>query len=231
MPRLHVLDVFVGPGGAGGNPLGVFLEGFKVPPAERQAVAAKLGFSETVFVDDAPAGTVRIYTPAAELGFAGHPLVGTAWLLAAEAGAVDMLRPPAGDVPTWQEGSHRWIRGRPEWAPPLTLLRLEHPEAVDALRGPPPGTGILYAWAPVAGTAPTGGVASTTIRARMFAPALGIVEDEATGAAAIRLTATLGEPLEISQGRGSRLFTRPTPEGDVELGGLVRLREVREHAV
>src|SRR5687767_1848156 len=48
---LHTLLVFLGPGGAGGNPLGVVLDGGDVPPAERQAVAADLGFSETVFVD------------------------------------------------------------------------------------------------------------------------------------------------------------------------------------
>ena len=42
-----------------------------------------LGFSETVYVDDPDTGQLRIFTPAAELPFAGHPLVGTAWLLSA----------------------------------------------------------------------------------------------------------------------------------------------------
>jgi len=84
MPELHVLRVFLGDGGTGGNPLGVFLDGGSVPEGRRQDVAADLGFSETVFVDDAARGEIRIYTPAVEIPFAGHPVVGTAWLLERE---------------------------------------------------------------------------------------------------------------------------------------------------
>src|SRR5919106_884713 len=98
MAALHVLKVFVGDDGAGGNPLGVFLDGGTVVASDRQAVAARLGFSETVFVDDAERGELRIFTPGVELPFAGHPLVGTAWLLARERTPLDILRPPAGEV-------------------------------------------------------------------------------------------------------------------------------------
>ena len=80
---LHTLRVFLGPDGGGGNPLEVVLDGVAVPPARRQAVAADLGFSETVFVDDPATGALQIFTPTVELPLAGHPLVGTAWLLAA----------------------------------------------------------------------------------------------------------------------------------------------------
>jgi hypothetical protein len=65
MPTLHVLRVFTDESGEWGNPLGVFLDGGAVPEARRQAVAADLGFSETVYVDDAAAARVRIFTPAA----------------------------------------------------------------------------------------------------------------------------------------------------------------------
>ncbi|HEU4399866.1 MAG TPA: PhzF family phenazine biosynthesis protein, partial [Actinomycetota bacterium] len=116
MAELHVLRVFVAPDGTGGNPLGVFLDGAAVTEGRRQAVAADLGFSETVFVDDPRAGRLRIFTPAAELPFAGHPLVGTSWLLARERTAVAVLRPPAGEVPTFLDGDGvTWIRGRAEW--------------------------------------------------------------------------------------------------------------------
>jgi len=72
MATLHVLKVFVGEDGAGGNPLGVFLEGGAVPEEDRQSIAADLGFSETVFVDDAERSELRIFTPGTELPFAGH---------------------------------------------------------------------------------------------------------------------------------------------------------------
>ena len=51
-----------------------------------QKIATELGFSETIFIDWTDATMdpkVRIFTPVDELPFAGHPLVGAAWLLAA----------------------------------------------------------------------------------------------------------------------------------------------------
>src|SRR5258705_59168 len=96
MTELHVLRVFVGPDGGGGNPLGVFLDGSAVPADRRAGVATELGFSETVFVDDRALGAIRIFTPAAELPFAGHPTVGTAWLFRETRAPVHVLPPPAG---------------------------------------------------------------------------------------------------------------------------------------
>lgn len=221
MPALHVLRVFCSPDGSAGNPLGVFLDGGEVPGDRRQAVATELGFSETVFLDDARAGSVAIFTPAAEVAFAGHPLVGTSWLLAREREAVDVLRPPAGEVPTWREGELTWIRGRPEWAPPMELVRLESPAEVDALEGAPGAGGFVDAWA-------FADEAAGVVRARVFVPALGIPEDEATGAAAVRLGAQIGRPIEIRQGRGSVIHARPAGEA-TEVGGRVVLDERRDH--
>lgn len=219
---LRVLRVFVGDDRGGGNPLGVFLDGPAIPPAERQAVAADLGFSETVFIDDASAGRYRIFTPARELPFAGHPTVGTAWLLG-EIGAVPaVIRPPAGDVPTWREGNLTWVRGRASWVHPMRLARLERPVDVEALAGPPAGEGSYYAWAWVDETA---GI----LRSRYFAADVGIAEDEATGAAAVVITDRLARGLEIRQGRGSLLRTRPGPGGTVDLGGRVAPVEEREY--
>ena len=223
MHRLHVLRVFVGDGGSGGNPLGVFLDGAAIAPEARQAVAADLGFSETVFVEDAAAGRVRIFTPATELPFAGHPLVGTSWLLADGGAAVETLRPPAGEVPTWPEGDGRtWIRARPEWAPPMELRRYATPAEVDALSAAPDDLPFVDTWAWADETA---GV----VRCRVFAAAAGIVEDEATGAAAVRLVAQVARPVDIRQGRGSRILGRPGADGTAEIGGRVVLDEVRDY--
>lgn len=69
-----------------GNPLAVFPHGDLVDPSKMQAIASELNLSESVFVlpPDDPAHTarVRIFTPACELPFAGHPTIGTALLLA-----------------------------------------------------------------------------------------------------------------------------------------------------
>ena len=97
--EVRVPRVFCAPDGGFGNPLGVVLDGPSVPADDRQALARHLGYSETVFVDDAPRGRIAIYTPEVELPFAGHPSVGTAWMLLGEGYGADVLRPPAGDVP------------------------------------------------------------------------------------------------------------------------------------
>ena len=139
MATLHVLRVFVNEEGEFGNPLGVFLDGAEIPAGRRQGIAAELGYSETVFVDDAATGSIRIFTPGAELAFAGHPTVGTGWLLRDLGLGGSILRCPAGDVATWQDGDLSWIRARPEWIHPITRAQLPSPAAVDALTGPPPG--------------------------------------------------------------------------------------------
>ena len=216
MPELHVLRVFCSPRGGGGNPLGVFLDGDEVSAGERQRVAADLGFSETVFVDDAPAGALRIFTPAQELPFAGHPLVGTAWLLAREREPVAALRPPAGEVPVRAEGGTTFAAGRPEWAPRFEFVQVATPGEVDRLTGPPGDQGLVGVWAWL--DEPAG-----RIRERVFAPGAGIAEDEATGAAAVLLGAQLARPLDIRQGHGSRITARPLANGMVEIGGRVEL--------
>ncbi len=223
MPRLHVLKVFVGEDGTGGNPLGVFLGAAAIGPAQRQAIAADLGYSETVFVDDAAAGRLEIYTPAMPLPFAGHPLVGTSWLLAEQGIPVDVLRPPAGEVPTWVDADGiRWIRGRAEWTPPFELRQYDGPAQIDALS--PPENAHLDAWAWI-------DEAAGIVRSRVFVSALGIAEDEATGAAAVRLVTLLGRPIVIRQGVGSVLRARPGPGGTAEVGGVVVLSETRDYAL
>jgi predicted PhzF superfamily epimerase YddE/YHI9 len=220
MSRLHLLRVFCAEDGSGGNPLGVFLDGVEVPADRRQAVAADLGLSETVFVDDQGRGEMRIFTPAEELDFAGHPSVGTAWLL----GDVDALRPPAGEVPVRRDAEDVYVTARPEWGPPWPLVELGTAEEVEALDGPPGGSDLVLAWAWI-------DEARGTLRARAFGRRIGIVEDEATGSAATKLGAHAAGPVEIRQGRGSRILARPAGDGFVEIGGRSALDEVRDYTL
>lgn len=69
------------------------------------------------------------------------------------------------------------------------------------------------------------------LRERVFAEPFGIPEDEATGAAAVALSARLGRPLDIRQGKGSRIVTRLLDDGMVELAGRVALTEVRDYSL
>lgn len=127
--RFFILDVFTDRPFTG-NPLAVIPDADGLDAALMQRVAAEFGFSETSFVFP-EAGTpwqVRIFTPAAELPFAGHPLVGTAYALArfgylpAEPAAPGLpLRVAAGDI----EARIRFTCGHPvgaEFAAPGRFL-------------------------------------------------------------------------------------------------------------
>ncbi|HEX3785129.1 MAG TPA: PhzF family phenazine biosynthesis protein [Pseudonocardiaceae bacterium] len=218
---LHVVKVFVGPDGTGGNPLGVFFDAADLDPARRQEIAADLGYSETVFVADEASARLSIHTPTMELPLAGHPLVGTSWLLAREGKPVEVLRPPAGEVPTWQAHGRTWIRADPELAPRFDLTQLAGAAEVDAHPGAGPGAQLqVWAWEDEA---------AGQVRVRVFPTAMGIAEDEATGAAALRLGQALGRPLIIRQGVGSEILVRPGIGGTVEIGGSVEYLETRPY--
>jgi trans-2,3-dihydro-3-hydroxyanthranilate isomerase len=97
-----IVDVFTDVPLAG-NQLAVFTEGEAVPSRLMLPAARELHLSETVFVlpgDDDADATVRIFTPHAELPFAGHPVLGAAFLVGEERNlAMVRLRTAAGVVP------------------------------------------------------------------------------------------------------------------------------------
>ena len=210
--EVRVPRVFCNADGGFGNPLGVVLDGPSVPAGDRQALARHLAYSETVFVDDAARGRIEIYTPEVELPFAGHPSVGTAWMLHGEGHEIDVLRPPAGEVRVRRDGELTWVAARPEWCPDWELIELGSPAEVDDL--PVESDGFRYCWAWIDEQA---GI----VRARSFVAEVGVGEDEATGSAALPLSARLERPIEVRQGRGSIIHARPLGDGFVEIGGRV----------
>ncbi|WLT37740.1 PhzF family phenazine biosynthesis isomerase [Synechocystis sp. B12] len=87
----YTLDVFTDQL-FGGNPLAVFPDAEGLTDGQMQKIAAEINYSETVFVLPPVTETgnfrLRIFTPKRELDFAGHPTIGTAYLLG-------LLQPPA----------------------------------------------------------------------------------------------------------------------------------------
>jgi trans-2,3-dihydro-3-hydroxyanthranilate isomerase len=237
-----------------GNQVAVFLDAADLTDAEMQRTAREMNLSETVFVlpGDADAdAAVRIFTPTAELPFAGHPVLGTAFILAAErAEAVAIrLRTKAGVIAlelTRRDGEVTFAEMR---QPLPTVAPFAEPEALLAAlgttravlpiesydNGPVHVMVALPDEAAVAAIVPdlnalgrlgTMGVscfagAGTRFKTRMFAPALGVPEDPATGSAAGPLAIHLvrhgviapGTTIDIRQGaeiaRPSLLRARP----------------------
>ncbi len=213
-----VLRVFTDQGGRYGNPLGL-VDADTVDPADRQRIATLLGYSETIFVTLPEAGThtahATIHTPAAELPFAGHPTVGAAWWLNKRGTPVKTLQVPAGIVQIGYDGDLTAVSARAEWAPAFSIYGLDSAEDLAAA-SPEDYTDDAehYVWAWVDRDA-------GSIRSRMFAPRLGIPEDEATGAAAVRMTEHLSRDLTIVQGKGSVIETAWSPDGWVRIAGRV----------
>jgi trans-2,3-dihydro-3-hydroxyanthranilate isomerase len=234
-----ILDVFTSTP-LEGNALAVFPDGSGLDERLMQRAARELNLSETVFVlpgDGDSDARLRIFTPAAEVRFAGHPVLGTAFLLAERSDAESVcLGTGSGLITVELQRDGEGISYGEMVAPMPTVSPFERPrELLDAL-------GVSSATLPVelynnglrhvcvaladktvvARLAPNanqlvrlGEICVSCFAAdgdrcktRMFAPALGVVEDPATGSAAGPIALHLarhgqiafGVKLTISQG-------------------------------
>jgi predicted PhzF superfamily epimerase YddE/YHI9 len=213
-----VLRVFADADGKFGNPLGV-VDASAVDPADRQRIAAELGYSETIFIDLPEPGAntahARIFTPTTELPFAGHPTVGASWWLRDIGRPIHTLQVPAGVVQVSYDADIAAVRARAEWAPDFAIYDLKSTDELFAATPddyPDDVENYLWTW-----TDEDNGV----LRSRMFAVALGVPEDEATGAAAVRITDYLSRDLTIVQGKGSVIRTQWSADGWVRVAGRV----------
>lgn len=199
-----------------GNQLAVFTDARGLDDDTMQALALEIGFSETTFVlppEQGGTARVRIFTPATELPFAGHPVLGTAWVLAAplQRGVVE-LETGSGIVPVELERdeSGAIVFGRMTQPVPQ-VERYPDPDALlralglDGSRLPLEtyDNGVHHTF--VALGSPTEVAAlrpdfsalaelevkancfagsGSTWKTRMFAPSDGVSEDPATGSAA-----------------------------------------------
>ena len=123
-----------------GNQLAVFTDARGIDDATMQALALEIGFSETVFVlppEQGGTARIRIFNPASEMRFAGHPTLGAAYVLAAplQRGVVE-LETGAGIVPVALERdeSGRIVFGRMTQPVPR-VEPVEDPERVLAAIG------------------------------------------------------------------------------------------------
>jgi len=211
---VQVLRVFTRDG-KGGNHLGVVNDMTDLDTAAMQQIAAELGFAETVFVDwpEDEKPYVRIFTPGQELPFAGHPLVGTAWMmLTMGPGGVSGLRCGIGEVAVGSDDDTAWIEAplRLDAAGPAELAEyaaragLPKPDRGWVVMMPKEYAILEYGdVASVADAAPNPAVmkerfgtmlfarSSGPTRVRFFAPDAGVFEDAATGSAAVALATAL----------------------------------------
>jgi trans-2,3-dihydro-3-hydroxyanthranilate isomerase len=226
-----VVDVFTSRA-LEGNQLGVFLDGRPFSSDEMQRLAREMNFAETVFLLPPSSGGdvwVRIFTPGAELPFAGHPVLGTAFVVATALGADSVvLETGAGPVPVALErDGGRVVFGRmqqpiPTWEPferqaeLLSALGVESSELpIELCRNGPahvyvslPSERAVAELRPDMARLADLGVAASCFagregswKTRMFFPAGGVPEDAATGSAAGPLAAHLARHGRIAFGQ------------------------------
>ncbi|HEY7562139.1 MAG TPA: PhzF family phenazine biosynthesis protein [Gaiellaceae bacterium] len=214
--RFVVADVFTD-APLEGNQLAVFTDAREIPVSQLQPLAREINFSETVFVYPPEAdghARIRIFTPVSELPFAGHPVLGTAFVLAGPLQLPEIrLETGKGLVPVALErDGARIVFGRMQQPIPsvepfaagdqlLAALGVESSELpLDLYES---GVGNVYVLLPdeeaVAAVQPDLGAvgrvmgsvhanctagSGTRWKTRMFAPGDGVPEDPATGSAA-----------------------------------------------
>jgi trans-2,3-dihydro-3-hydroxyanthranilate isomerase len=197
-----------------GNQLAVFTDGRDVDDETMQKLAREMNFSETVFVlppEDGGHARIRIFTPSSELPFAGHPVLGSAFVLAAPLQLGEIrLETGSGVVPVvLQREGARIVFGWMQQPIPAfeTFERADELQEVLGVRSGLPvelyhlGPSHVYvelgSEAEVAGLAPDFGAlalfdvgincfagSGKSWKTRMFAPSSGVAEDPATGSAA-----------------------------------------------
>jgi len=215
MRQYQVVDVFADVP-LQGNPVAVFTDGDGLSEEVMQRTARELNLSETVFVTtgrDGADACVRIFTPAIELPFAGHPILGTAFVLAERDGAdrLGLLTGSGLVTVTLRREADRVVAGEmeqpvPAWAPlpgaDVVLAALGVAESALPVElydnGPRHAFVALNDAAQVARLRPDMAALQDAgefgvscfaldgdrVKTRMFGPALGVPEDPATGSAA-----------------------------------------------
>ena len=213
--RFVFADVFTDVSFAG-NQLAVFTDAREIPEEQLQRLAREINFSETVFVYPAAGdghARIRIFTPALELPFAGHPVLGTAFVLAGPLQLDELwLETGAGVIPVRLErDGSRIVFGRMR-QPAVTAEPYEQADELLALLGVEQsglpgelyrqGPGHVYVelaspeavaelrpdFAALLELSPYGTACfardGERWKARVFVPAHGVGEDPATGSAA-----------------------------------------------
>jgi trans-2,3-dihydro-3-hydroxyanthranilate isomerase len=216
-----------------GNQVAVFTDARDIPEDRLQAIAREMNFSETVFVykpDDDGHARIRIFTPTIEMPFAGHPTLGTAFVLSAPLSLDEIrLETGAGLVPVRLEREDgRIVFGRMEQPLPtvepfdgeqrlLDILGVERSELPVEVYD----NGVRHVYVCLGSQDEVAALQpdlarlalesaalgfsclageGTRWKSRMFAPAGGVAEDPATGSAAGPLALHLARHGQIAFG-------------------------------
>jgi predicted PhzF superfamily epimerase YddE/YHI9 len=216
---MHIVRVFVDKQGMHGNPVGIVVdEALDFSEASRQKMALESHLSEVVFINNLSQGVIHIYSPLREIPFAGHAAIGAAKFISGELGKpVSTLLGIDGPIKTWKDASLTWVSCPLAMLPPWQLIQHASVDAVNTISAhkiKPDAHALHWTWIDEQ---------NGLVRARTFAPAWGIAEDEANGSGAMKLANNMQKPLKLIHGQGSIIYANPAGDNLVQVGGQVRL--------
>lgn len=199
--EVNVVRIFVNDAGNFGSLAGIILdESAEIIPEERLIIARELKFSETIFINDLNRCKISLYSQNGEIPFAS-PILGAAWfiekLLSID---IDSIICSDNIIPVAHIDGRIYI-GLPsaDILPPWDLKRLDRSEDVNELKAEGfPEDSHIFVW-----SMSEDDIRFKKIRARTFAPAWHIAEEEANGSGSVLLSLSLASSLEVHHGKGS----------------------------
>jgi predicted PhzF superfamily epimerase YddE/YHI9 len=214
----HVVRIFVNEQQEFGSLVGVVVdESAKISSEKRLRITKKLGFSETVFVNKLNPCDLSIYSKQGEIKFAS-PLLGAVWFVEQKLGkAINSFTCQGERIEVIHDSDLLWLRiTDTSTLPPWKLEELPTPQDegdLSSVNRSGEDHTLVWAWQDRAEEC-------ARVRARTFAPAWEIPEEEANGSGCMVLAQSLNSNIQVEHGKGSHVYSIVSTDG-VAVGGRV----------
>jgi predicted PhzF superfamily epimerase YddE/YHI9 len=217
--KVNILRAFVDEKGKYGNPTGIVIdEKQKLSSIERQKIATKLHFTDTIFINNLKTVKISFFNPQQETKFAGDALINTSYFIKHVLGKnINFILCKGGQVKTWEENKLIWIEASLEGTPPWNHKKLANVSAVENITKEEAlkfEHTMVWAWIDEK---------KGLIRSRTFLPDWGTLEDQGNGSGSMQLAKIIGKKIEIHQGVGSIIYSNPSGKNSANVGGRVKV--------
>ena len=217
--EVNILRAFVNKEGKFGNPTGIVLDVKQnFTTTDRQQIATKLHFTDTVFINNLETVDISFFNPQQETKFAGDALISASYFIKHVLDKnITLLFCKGGRVITWEEDELTWIEASIEGTAAWIHKQFENVSSINTITPEEASKfehTMVWAWA----NEKTGLIGSRT-----FLSDWGTLEDQGNGSGAMQLAKILGRNIEIHQGAGSIIYSSPSVKNHAKVGGRVKI--------
>lgn len=212
---IHTIRVFVDESNKFGSPLGIVVdERQEISAQERQDIATKLNYSETVFINSVKEGNITVYSPIRECPFSMYAALGVGWYINTQLSIPNVRLTSRNQSISVEAGNDIfWVKSPVSILPKWNFEEYQTLKEIDDLSVKEcANKQHVFAWT-------WSDKEKGIIRARTFANDWGIPEDEANGSGSMRLAVLLEQPITVIHGQGSVIYAKPNRQSMVMVGG------------